>query len=423
MQNKMKHIIFSIIVLASVFGFSAEAQRNMIFRYKAEGLYGSEIHTVKTNGAGGELALELPLFGNKNWHYTYNFPTTGFALGYMQLMGIDSLSRVVFTYPYFLYPFVHTPMLAINLRMGAGMGAWLDANQTEGGYQFPYFNFYTGGLTFDVFLGQKYGNPLAQWQLEFGANAMILHDCYIDRRTDVMVIPNVNLGLKYTPNVYPLPIKHPARKVHKVMSLEASAQGGVNQLDVDDGNHYYPNISINGGLYYPFSNAYRMGFGLDLFYNDIYDGKQRTNNRRYNFITSDHFENHLRGGIFWANDLTIDRFTAGIHIGFYPYNPIRVPESYEGYTNDNLTENFLYWKFVTKYHFSKHLYVTTQVKSHMQKVEDFEVGLGYCMPDFGDRVKNPFSRLSFKKEDPNELKVEGETNTKHPFRHRSTGDE
>ena len=83
-----------------------------------------------------------------------------------------------------------------------------------------------------------------------------------------------------------------------------------------------------------------MGFGLDLFYNDIYDGKQRTNNRRYNFITSDHFENHLRGGIFWANDLTIDRFTAGIHIGFYPYNPIRVPESYEGYTNDNLTENF-----------------------------------------------------------------------------------
>jgi hypothetical protein len=59
----------------------------------------------------------------------------------------------------------------------------------------------------------------------------------------------------------------------------------------------------------------------------------------------------------------------------------------------------------------------------MQKVEDFEVGLGYCMPDFGDRVKNPFSRLSFKKEDPNELKVEGETNTKHPFRHRSTGDE
>ena len=117
-------------------------QRNMIFRYKAEGLYGSEIHTVKTNGAEANWPWSCLCLVNKNWHYTYNFPTTGFALGYMQLMGIDSFVGVVL-HILFLYPFVHTPMLAINLRMGAGMGAWLDANQTEG-ISIPLFQFLYG---------------------------------------------------------------------------------------------------------------------------------------------------------------------------------------------------------------------------------------------------------------------------------------
>ena len=418
---------FLFTVLATIVALlPVSAQHNMVFRYKGEAFYGNEVNSTDSKFmVGGEYAFELPQFGKKNWHYTYKFPTVGFAVGYMKLMGTDSISNIAYTYPYFLYPFVHTPRVAINLRLATGCGMYIDYKD-NGRHQsyFPYVGVYSAGLTGDIFLSTRYGNPLSQWQVTFGGNCTWLHDGFIDRNTMVMFIPYANLGLKYTPNVYPLPMKHPARPVRHVMCLEGGVQGGVNQLGAEDGIKYYPNVSLNVGLYYPFSNAYRMGFGLDGFFNAAYDGKQRVYSRRYNFIKEDKFKNKIRGGIFWANDMTIERFSAGIHIGFYPYNPIKVPAVDElGYTWPNRCEDFMYWKFVTKYRFTKHLYATTSLKSHLDAVEDFEVGLGYYMADFGNRVKNPFSRISFKKEDPNELKVEGETYSKKPFRHRELFDE
>lgn len=405
------------------------AQHNMIFRFKAEGFYGKEMNVSNCDYAtGGEVAMELPLYGNKNWHYTYNFPSVGFNLGYMNLMGADSsmVRHIAYTYPYFLWPFIHKPMVAINLRMGTGVGMFVDYQETDAHEQFfPYVGVYSLGLTGDVFLSRRLGHPLGRWQVTFGANATWLHNGYMDRHTAVMFIPYANLGVKYTPNIYPLPMKHPAKPVRHVWGIEGSINGGMNQLGREDGYQYYPNGSLNVGLYYPFSNAYRMGFGLDGFFNMAYDSTQRTEfTKRYNYIGETKFKNMIRGGIFWANDVTIERFNAGIHIGFYPYNPIRVPDRLDdGTPLTNRLEDFMYWKFVTKYRFTKHWYATTQLKGHLDAVENLEVGIGYYMADFGARVKSPFSRISFKKDDPNELKVEGETYSKKPFRHRELFDE
>lgn len=423
----MRKLIYILFLLSSLTVLNTQAQHNMIFRFKAEAIGGKEIINDEGNVAGGEVAMELPLYGNKNWHYTYNFPSPGFALGYVNLLETDSLHRMVFTYPYFLWPFVHTPQLAINLRIGAGFGGWADhqfhSTSDSHTYYFPGFFVFAGGLTFDINLAKRYGNPLHQWMVTFGINELLFHDCYVDRRTQILSVPNVTLGLKYTPNVYALPMKHPARPVHKVTALEVGALGGVSQLDRDDKDHYYPNFDINGGLYYPFSNAYRMGGGLEVFYNDIYTDYDRTLNMRYNFIDENKFYKHLRAGIFWANDITIDKFSAGVHIGFYVFNPVRVPSEYEGIEYPNYLEDWLYWKFVTKYHITKHFYCTAQVKCHLDRVEYIQTGLGWAMPDFGDRVKNPFSRISFKKEDENELRIEGPTNTKKPFRHNEQFDQ
>lgn len=414
--------IISVLTISSVC-----AQHNMIFRFKAEGFYGNELNATNASSmAGGEFSMELPQYGKKNWHYTYNFPSVGFAVGYMNLQGTDSLSNIAYTYPYFLWPFVHTPMFALNLRMATGCGMYVDYQENDHHQRyFPYVGIYSLGLTGDVFLARRYDNPLSRWQLTFGGNLTWLHNGYINRNTEVMFIPYANLGLKYTPNIYALPIKHPARPVRHIWGIEGSLNGGVNQLGVEDGDTYYPNGSLNVGLYYPFSNAYRMGFGLDGFFNMAYDSTQRTQfTHRYNFIGETKIKNMIRGGIFWANDMTIERFSAGVHVGFYPYNPIKVPKTDE-FGNDvtNRLEDFMYWKFVTKYRFTKHLYATTQIKGHLDAVECFETGIGYYMADFGSRVKSPFSRISFKKDDPNELKVEGETYSKKPFRHRELFDE
>ena len=422
MRNRILYTI--VLMFISLHAWHAGAQHNTIYRWKAVAKYGSEMHVGEANGAGAELGFELPQYGKKNWHFSYNFPTIGFALGYVNMLGTDSVSRPAYTFPYFLWPIVNTPQFAMNLKLGAGFGAYLDYGTHSHAYNFPFFGATEVGLNFDVRLGRKYGNPLTNWQLTFGGNCMFLHDGNTDRRQTYYIFPNGNIGLRHTANYYPLPMKHPARKKRKVLALETSIQGGGNQLDWNDGDKYYPNASLNVGFYWPFSNVYRMGLGAECFYNSIYDGKQRTDNRRYNFIDEDKFVNKIRAGIFWANEITIERFAAGIHIGGYAFNPIKVPDQDDlGRDNGNLTENFLYWKFVTKYRFTKHVYVTTQLKSHMNKVEDFEMGLGFTMPDFGARVKNPFARISFKKDDPNELRIEDETYTKRPFRHREAFDE
>lgn len=422
-MKKFSFILFFTFIIAS---FGVNAQHNMIFRFKGEFLYGTEINSSDAKSMyGTEWSLELPEFGKKNWHYTYKFPTVGFAGGYMHLNGTDSVSHIVYTYPYFLYPFVHTPMVALNLRLAHGIGAFVDFPKSDRhAWTFPYVGVYSAGLTGDFHLGRKYGNPLNQWQLTLGGNLTWLHDGFINRHTLVMFIPYANVGLKYTPNVYALPMKHKARPVRHVLGLEAGIQGGINQLSRDNDEIYHPNASINVGLFYPFTNAYRMGLGLEGFFNDAYDGHQHLLDNRYNFIKENKLKNKIRGGIFWANDITIERFSAGVHIGVYPYNPIKVPDEDEwGNKLNNRMEDFLYWKLVTKYRFTKHFYCVSQLKLHMDAVEFFDMGFGYAMPDFGNRVKNPFARISFKKEDPNELKIEDETNTKKPFRFNELFDE
>ena len=150
------------ILFITVFAFFSallpvSAQHNMVFRYKGEGFYGNEVNATDSKFmVGGEYAFELPQFGKKNWHYTYKFPTIGFAVGYMKLMGTDSVSNIAYTYPYFLYPFVHTPRLAINLRLATGCGMYVDYKD-NGRHQsyFPYVGVYSAGLTGDIFLATR----------------------------------------------------------------------------------------------------------------------------------------------------------------------------------------------------------------------------------------------------------------------------
>jgi len=256
----------------------------------------------------------------------------------------------------------------------------------------------------EVAFANMYGNPWAQWSFTMELNGMALHNGNITKKSNNMALGTVALGLKYTPDVYPIPIKHPAEPVKQVVAMEGCLQGGVNQLDREDASRYYPNLSFNLGFYLPITNAYRIGVGGDVFYNSIYDGKQRSDQIRYNFIKDDQLQNKIRAGLFLANDLTIDRFTAGVHTGLYLFSKIQVPRYDErGNPNGNRTENFLYTKLVTKYKINDYFLLTAQCKSHLLKIEYFEFGCGFVIPGISLFFPNPFRNISFKKEKgPNE---------------------
>lgn len=404
MRNFFRNIAVGVLLLAAG---SAEAQQNTIFRIKAEGQYawllGSE---AGSNAYGGEAALELPLYGNHNWEYTYNFPTVGFSMGYLRAESSEYDRHIIPVVTYFHYPVVHTKGFALNLKWGSGLAGLVPAKGTDYDY-FPLTGVWQLGLNMDIALSTRYGKPAAQWMITLGGNVQAYHNGHITRKTKNAILANAQLGLKYTPNVWPLPIKYPARSVEHTLALEAYAAGAVNQLEEED--KYRPNGVLCVGAYVPISNAYRLGLSVDGFYNGSYDGTQRTNNIRYNFIKEDKFINKIRVGVALANELTMSkRVSAGVHVGVYCLNKIKVPKHNElGEENGNLIENILYTKFVTRFYFTPKFFIVVDLKSHLNKVECANVGLGWAMPDFGKRIKNPFARISFKKEDREELRITG----------------
>lgn len=396
--------IFLAILLSGISG--VHAQKNMIFRMKTDAFAG------KVFDGGGlcyglETDLELPMYGDENLDYTFNFPSLGFALGAFDTENFSCVDPVIYTYPYFLYPIIHKPVFELNMKFGLGIGTFVHHGDSVTGKVFPATGLGMAGLHMNFALGKKYGKPRSQWMLSLGANAMGFHNAHVIRRSKNFVMVDGVLGLSYTPNVYPLPIKDKPKKVRRVLAMEGSLQGGAQQLDRSDDIHLYPNGSLSYGFYLPITNAWRLGLGGDAMYNSVYDGTQRPFNKRYNFIKEEDPMTMFRAGAFFACDFTIYRLTAGIHVGAYLYDKIIVPDQDEdGVENTNPSENYMYEKLVTKYYITKNFYALLQIKTHYTEVECGEMGFGFAIPDFGSRVKNPFARISFKKENWKELKID-----------------
>lgn len=164
---------------------------------------------------------------------------------------------------------------------------------------------------------------------------------------------------------------------------------------------YFGCASINIGGYYRTCNQHRIGIGVDLFYDGAYvpTAKFDPNTSTYvddntytsfgrTFITENKIENKLRCGINIANDLIIGKFLIGFQAGIYLYDPIKNYEPYddakEGKVNKGLIygyniqkeDGWNYFRISAKYYITKHLLANISIKTHLQKVEFVEFGIG-----------------------------------------------
>lgn len=399
----MKRLL-CLLCVALLSATQVNAQQNTVFRAVAEGHYGWNFADKGGTLAGGEVGMELPLLGNHNWEYTYHFPSVGFTIGGYHLDKPEYAKMAFDAVTYFLFPIVHTNMFALNLKWGSGIGSYTSTGDSTHSIV-PVFGVWTAGVNMEVQLSKKYGKPAAQWRICGGANGNVFHNGHITRKSHNIYYGDVFIGAKYTPNVWPLPIRYPAKPVKHILALEAYGAALVNQLERNE--KYFLNANICAGAYMPITNAYRLGLSTDAFYNGAYNGDQRETNLRYNFIDKDRFRNKLRGGVALANELQMDRVNVGVHAGFYFYSKIKVPKYDEnGKENKNRIENYMYTKLVTRYYITPKLFFVMDLKTHLLHVECYQVGFGWAMPDFGSRIKNPFERISFKKEDKEELRID-----------------
>ena len=424
----MKKYILYILLL-----FCTSLQAADFAPYKIKGqfiggwIYPHDASIIKplTKGPvlGGEIAFELASDGSKQWQKDFNMPDLGFALQVLDLGNPQITGQMISLYPYVNIPMVNSEKIRFNAKMGMGAAFATKPCDLDAAIADPRaikqkaaeYNFAIGGVfNFAISAGLNIEVPVHK-NVSLTADVMFNHisSASTSQPNAGLNMFNGYVGLKYlmerrnekgeiTPNSSLL-----TPNSLKRWSGEVILSGGFKKLYYKD-TKYFGTASLNLEGYYHTCRQHRIGVGLDLFYDGAYaqtvaqdaSGKYYwTDENTYfgrTFTPNNNFENKLRLGLNIANELTIGKVGIFAHFGIYLYDPVKNMEPggeilqalNKGETpkkkglfypyDINKEDGWNYFRIGVKYHFTEHFLVNLSFKTHLQKVEFFELGLGYA---------------------------------------------
>ena len=385
---------------------------------------------VKGPVLGGELAFEIAADGSKQWHKDFNMPDLGFALQVLDLGNPEIMGQMISLYPYVNIPMVNSEKIRFNVKMGAGAGFCTKPCDIEAAIADPRaikqkagdYNFAIGGVfNFAISAGLNIEVPVHK-NLSLTADVMYNHfsSASTSQPNGGLNMFNGYLGLKYLINELGVRSEELGVEVKgeidspnnqttespKKWSGEIILSGAFKKLYYKD-DKYFGTASLNLEGYYHTCRQHRIGLGLDLFYDGAYaqtvaqdaSGKYYwTDENTYfgrTFTPNNNFENKLRLGLNIANELTIGKVGVFFHFGIYLYDPVKDMEpggdilaalnkgetpKKKGFIypyNIDKEDGWNYFRIGVKYHITKSFLVNLSFKTHLQKVEFFELGLGY----------------------------------------------
>ena len=419
---------------------SATEVNSSFTAYKVKGqfiggwIYPHDANTIKplVKGPvlGGELAFEIAADGSKQWHKDFNMPDLGFALQVLDLGNPEIMGQMISLYPYVNIPMVNSEKIRFNVKMGAGAGFCTKPCDLEAAIADPRaikqkagdYNFAIGGVfNFAISAGLNIEVPVHK-NLSLTADVMYNHfsSASTSQPNGGLNMFNGYLGLKYLINELGVRSEELGVEVKgeidspnnqttespKKWSGEVILSGAFKKLYYKD-DKYFGTASLNLEGYYHTCRQHRIGLGLDLFYDGAYaqtvaqdaSGKYYwTDENTYfgrTFTPNNNFENKLRLGLNIANELTIGKVGVFFHFGIYLYDPVKDMEpggdilaalnkgetpKKKGFIypyNIDKEDGWNYFRIGVKYHITKSFLVNLSFKTHLQKVEFFELGLGY----------------------------------------------
>jgi hypothetical protein len=165
--------------------------------------------------------------------------------------------------------------------------------------------------------------------------------------------------------------------------------------------------SVKTAAYWVPVSIFRIGAGVDAFY----DGYYASVSKEYasanpsasvtyfgkTYLKESNIKNCFRVGLSIQPEFIIGNLTAGIHVGFYVFDPVKNLEPYKDaksadeagtplnrgifYSYDfskasNYQDGWCYMQFVLKYHVLDHLFVQIGLKTHGVRAEFIDAGLG-----------------------------------------------
>ena len=396
----MKYKLYLLILILGT--ITLQGQTNEPYSFKAEGIYGTIIphdqHVkplIENHVFGTEIDVEFQTMGEKSWQQFNSFPVIGIGTVWLNLGNPEKLGNAFALYPYLNYSLIRTKYFRLNMKVGAGASfltkTYRNTNTNSLGQTIPFDSTNAAiGSALNVYFSAG-GNIEIPISKGFSFTAEYTWNHMSNGST---VVPNSGLnllngfmGVKYSPayRKFHFPSKQILKDIPHKYSVEIIASGGFRQLYYLD-NRTYPIASVVIGIYRPITNFYRMGLGIDAFYDGVYDGTslyQRT------YITSNMLQNKLRVGISWQHEVLLGRITAGLDLGLYLYDPLKNTSPYNDAKNGlinkpliypyniNTEDGWFYTRATFKYALTNHVFISLGLKTHLQKAEFIEWGLGY----------------------------------------------
>ncbi len=380
------------------YSFKIEYMRGIVFKHNK---HLQEL--VKGPAQGFALSVERQVSGSEIWHNYFNLPSVGASLGLIDLGNTEMLGQALTLYPYIQLPLLRNSHLELYARPGAGL-AFVNKYYANTPHQSGTLNGINGkknaangaiGSALNAFLA--FGGSA---ELKLNRYLSLTADCAWNHLSNGSIIQpnsginmlNAYIGLKYQPGG-----NKPLQKTQSQFSsdfapkfsIEVSLAGGIRQLYYKDKNNYGI-ASASLGIYRPLTAGYRMGMAADLFYDAVFgyiNAPDGANRYQRTYVEKDEMKNKIRAGLSWQHELIFGRFTAGLHLGIYLYDPIKALEPYsekgrarKGIIypyNIDKEDGWLYTRASAKYRIGRGLFAVVGLKTHLQKAEFIEWGLGY----------------------------------------------
>ena len=384
---------------------------------------------------GGSFAVEFLPTGR--WHclQQWNNASIGVGASYLNLGNDKFLGSAFTAYGYMNMPFYN----GIHFRIGARPTVGLAAVTKT------YANTLPDDIAPYSMAKDATGKYIANWSMGSILNAYLALELYMDFpirdgweitlnggwrhiSNGGFMHPNAGynmlggeLGVRYIPNSQNnlsnpnnrerMTTRQLVEEVEKPCAIEISATGGAKQnyyRDNMNGMQFYGAATLKAAAYWVPVAIFRIGAGVDAFY----DGYYATVNDEFKalnpegtaityfgktYLKKSDAKNCFRVGVSIQPEFIIGKLTAGLHVGFYVFDPVKNLEPYEQakaaddagttlnrgvfYNYDftkasNYQDGWCYMQFVLKYHVLDHLFVQLGLKTHGVRAEFIDAGLG-----------------------------------------------
>lgn len=351
---------------------------------------------------GAEVSVDFA----PDWYalQQWNDATIGVGLGCWN-MGHKMLGHAITPYVYMNIPLVRLPHFEFGLRPGIGAAFMTKTyrNTVPDGHMFvdvQNANQCIGSVTNLYFPEAIYFHfPIAKgWGLSLAGGWYHISNGSTRQPNSGYNIFGGELALKYDcSNLHNKPSKEINKSNHlrKKWSIALSATAGGRQVYYRD-QQTFAVASMHAAAYWHAHPIFRLGGGLDVFYDGAYV-------RRDTYFGKTNLSAVLPGdcwrvGVSVQPEFVVGKFTAGLHIGAYMYDPIKELEPKSEaekmptgrldkpifYAYDLLKagsagypDGWLYTELVLRYHLPWNIFIQGMMKSHLTKVEFISLGIGF----------------------------------------------